>query len=320
MSHHNKDKYIQNLETRLQQLEKTNQVLIKQVEHTTDKQGNAFSMFQQALNFEKQSLESKQKHQEVQREKVAAEAASTAKSCFLANMSHELRTPMNAIIGYTDMLHEEAQEINSDWADDLDKIRISANQLLSLINDVLDFSKIESGKVQVYAEKIDIKDIINELNITIHTLIKKQNNTLSIKYDPGISLWYTDLTKLRQILLNLLSNACKFTKNGKIIIKIKQIQQANKPYLVFDVIDNGIGINEEQQEKLFQPFIQADSSTTRNYGGTGLGLALSKQLAEILQGEIKLYSEIGQGSCFSLYLPHYHHKKNPDSSSFTENY
>ncbi len=305
MSHHKHEKYIQTLENRIKQLEKTNQVLIKQVEHTTDKQGNAFAMFQQALHFEKQSLENKKQYQDSQREKQTAEAANMAKSSFLANMSHELRTPMNAIIGYSDMLHEEAEETGSEWTEDLNKIRISANQLLGLINDVLDFSKIEAGKMQVHAETIDIKELIWELRVIVQGLAQKQNNHLLIECDPDVSLWHTDVTKLRQILLNLLSNACKFTQEGKITLSIQQVVKSNKSYLSFKVIDTGIGIEKHQQQKLFQPFIQADSSTTRHYGGTGLGLALSQQLAELLQGQIELQSEMGEGSCFTLCLPHY---------------
>ncbi|MEK7992046.1 MAG: ATP-binding protein [Thiotrichaceae bacterium] len=305
MSHYDKEQQIKNLEKRIQALEKTNQILIARVEHTVDKQGNAFAMFQQALNFEKQSLENKKQYQKTQREKQAAEAASMAKSGFLAMMSHELRTPMNAIIGYSDMLHEEAEAEGSEWTGDLNKVRVAANQLLSLINDVLDYSKIEAGKMQVHPETIDIKELMYELRIIVQTLAQKHNNHLFIECDPLISLWYTDVTKLRQILLNLLSNACKFTENGDITLRIQNQVHENKPHLSFTVTDTGIGIEKHHQEKLFQPFTQADSSTTRNYGGTGLGLALSQQLAEILQGRIQLDSEHGVGSCFTLYLPHY---------------
>ncbi|MCV6636322.1 ATP-binding protein [Candidatus Albibeggiatoa sp. nov. NOAA] len=305
MSQYDKEQHIKKLEQRIQALEKTNRILIARVEHTVDKQGNAFAMFQQALNFEKQSLENKKQYQKIQREKQAAEAASTAKSGFLAMMSHELRTPMNAIIGYSDMLHEEAEAEGSEWTEDLNKVRVAANQLLSLINDVLDYSKIEAGKMQVHPETVDIKEFINELRIIVQTLAQKHNNHLFIECDPLVSLWHTDITKLRQILLNLLSNACKFTKNGDISLRIQNQVYENKPHLSFAVTDTGIGIEKHHQEKLFQAFTQADSSTTRNYGGTGLGLALSQQLAEILQGHIQCDSEYGVGSCFTLYLPHY---------------
>jgi len=220
-------------------------------------------------------------------------------------MSHELRTPMNAIIGYSDMLYEEAEAEDSEWTEDLSKVRVAANQLLSLINDVLDYSKIEAGKMQVHPETVDMKELMNELRIIVQTLAQKNNNHLFIECDPLISLWYTDVTKLRQILLNLLSNACKFTKDGDISLRIQNQVHKNKPHLSFAVTDTGIGIEKHHQEKLFQAFTQADSSTTRDYGGTGLGLALSQQLAEILQGRIQLDSERGVGSCFTLYLPHY---------------
>ncbi len=297
---------IEKLQLRIQQLEKTNRVLIQQVEHTTNKQGNAFAMFQQALRLEKQSLTDKKHHQRTQKEKQQAEAASAAKSSFLANMSHELRTPMNAIIGYSDMLREEA-EIDglSAYVKDLDKIQISAKQLLSLINDVLDYSKIEAGKMQIYTESIHIPELIQELYITIHTLALKQGNHIDLDYDQYCPPLYSDITKVRQIILNLLSNACKFTHQGHITLKVRQQRLQNKYYFIFQVIDNGIGIDNQHQNKLFKPFSQVDDSTTRNYGGTGLGLSLSRQLAEMLQGEIHVQSESGKGSCFSLYLPHY---------------
>ena len=309
IQHPNKNEdYIEQLQDRIRQLEKTNRVLIQQVEKNADTQGNAFAMFQQALRLERLSLEEKEQRQKIQREKNAAEAANAAKSSFLANMSHELRTPMNAIIGYSDMLYEEALDEGLDWAKDLDKIRISASQLLSLINDILDYSKIEAGKMQIYAETVDIASLVYELKVTVDTLARKENNQFTVDCETNIPDLYTDRTKLRQILLNLLSNACKFTHDGEITLRIRHRLEQEKFYLVFQVIDNGIGIEKHEQEKLFRPFTQADASTTRNYGGTGLGLTLSKQFTELLQGKIELESKKGQGSCFTLSLPHYRGK------------
>jgi len=293
------------LKARLAQLEKTNDVLMAQVEKTTDRQGDAFAMFQQALQLEQLSLESKKRNQQMQREKAAAEQANAAKSHFLAIMSHELRTPMNAIIGYSDMLYEEAEEVGSEWLDDLRNIRIAAQQLLSLIGDILDYSKIEAGKMLVTPETIDLKELLNEIQVTTYALASKENNQFVLNYPENIPLLHTDLTKLRQILLNLLSNACKFTHNGEVCLEVSPQCEDQKPQVVFKIIDNGIGIEEHQLKHIFQPFTQADQSFTRSYDGTGLGLALSKQLTDILRGSIKACSQVGKGSCFTVSIPHY---------------
>jgi len=234
-----------------------------------------------------------------------AEAANLAKSQFLANMSHELRTPLNAIIGYSEILEEEAEDLaQEDFIPDLQRIQAAGKQLLGLINDVLDLSKIEAGKMELSLETFEISVIFNEVVNTIKPLIEKKGNTLTVKCDDTLGKMYADLTKLRQILLNLLSNAAKFTENG--IITIELFHQKNKEdedEIRFCVTDDGIGVTAEQQNKLFQPFTQADYSTTREYGGTGLGLTITKEFTEMMGGSISVVSEFGHGSMFTILLP-----------------
>jgi len=237
--------------------------------------------------------------------KTAAEAANHAKSAFLANMSHELRTPLNAIIGYSEMLQEDAGDLGqTDFIADLQKIQAAGKHLLGLINDVLDLSKIEAGKMDLFRETFDLKAVINDIISTIQPLVKKQNNILKTVIDDNLGDMHTDFTKLHQILLNLLSNAAKFTEQGTIRFKVShQIQKDGKKWFTFHIADDGIGMTDEQQDKIFQPFIQADGSTTRRHGGTGLGLAISKQFVDMMGGTIQVESEFGQGSTFTLYLP-----------------
>ncbi|EIJ41095.1 PAS domain S-box [Beggiatoa alba B18LD] len=235
---------------------------------------------------------------------LAAEAANMTKSQFLANMSHELRTPLNAIIGYSEILHEEASEVgHTHYLEDLNKIQVAGRHLLGLINDVLDLSKIEAGKMQFSLEEVDLNTLIAEVESTVKPLVEKKENVLIIERVSELGKMQTDATKLRQMLLNLLSNAAKFTDNGKIRFTIQQYHEANADWISFKIADNGIGITPEQQAKLFQPFTQADASTTRKYGGTGLGLAITKQFAEMLGGNISIHSEFGHGSEFIIQLP-----------------
>src|SRR6478609_5695777 len=231
-----------------------------------------------------------------------AEEASKAKSSFLAKMSHELRTPLNAIIGYSEILHEDATEDgNTRSAEDLDKVLNAARHLLGLINDVLDISKIEAGKMELYLETFEVAILVNEATATAAPLISKKGNALALDCPPEVGSMRADATKLRQMLLNLLSNASKFTEQGTITLKVTRV--GSDEGLEFGVLDTGIGMTKEQLGRLFQAFSQADSSTASKYGGTGLGLAISKQFAQMMNGDITVTSTAGVGSAFTIRLP-----------------
>ncbi len=234
----------------------------------------------------------------------AAETANQAKSQFLANMSHELRTPMNAVIGYAEMLEEEAEDQGlDDFIPDLQRIRSAGRHLLQLINDVLDLSKIEADKVELYPEQVEMDQLVEEVLATVKPLVEKNSNELKLTQSSSLGEVFIDVTKLRQIMLNLLSNAAKFTDDGVIELKIcREIRDAIS-WLVVSVSDSGIGITPEQVDKLFQPFSQADASTTRKYGGTGLGLVISQRFAEMMGGSLTVSSTLGEGSTFTLRLP-----------------
>ena len=235
--------------------------------------------------------------------KVAAEAANEAKSQFLANMSHELRTPLNAVIGYSEMLSEEAEDIEDGrLLPDLDKIHKAGRSLLSLVNDLLDLSKIEAGKMDLYIERFEVAALVEEVEATVKPLIAKNDNRLDVRMAP-VGAMMADLTKTRQILFNLLSNAAKFTQAGVITLEVKPQTIDGAPWVLFKVSDTGIGMSADQIGKLFQPFSQADATTTRNYGGTGLGLALTRRLAQMMGGDITVSSETGAGSRFGASLP-----------------
>ena len=255
--------------------------------------------------------------------KVAAEAANRSKSAFLANMSHELRTPLNAIINYSEMLQEDAQDSGSeDFLPDLEKIQTAGKHLLDMISDILDISKIEAGHVTLYLENFDVATMIEEVMTTAQPLVEKKGNALALKAKGELGTMYADQPKVRQILLNLLSNAAKFTEKGVITIGVERIKNdKQKPpkknknndfnsgsnyssqVLIFRVSDTGIGMTNEQLEQIFKPFTQADASTTRKYGGTGLGLTISQRLCQILGGEISVESQDGKGSTFTVSLP-----------------
>lgn len=236
--------------------------------------------------------------------KVTAEEASNAKSLFLANMSHELRTPLNAIIGYSEIIEEEAEDLGySQLTPDLRKIHSAGKHLLALINEILDLSKIEAGKMEFYIEPVDIKKVVMETVDTVDSLIKQKNNRLELNLHRQLNTMHTDLTKLRQVLFNLLSNASKFTENGTITLTIDQYFVQNQNWISFIVEDTGIGMTEEQCSRLFSVFSQADSSTTRRFGGTGLGLAISKNFCQMMGGSISVKSEPGVGSTFFVNLP-----------------
>jgi signal transduction histidine kinase len=230
--------------------------------------------------------------------------ANAAKSKFLANMTHELRTPMNAIIGYTEMLQEEALERNlPDFQEDLEKINSSAKMLLELINSILDLSKIESGKMEVKLESFKIQDVTQDAFQTIKPLLQKNNNTLKIQCNENLGYMVADPAWVRQTLINLLSNACKFTKDGAISLEVLRVNRGNTPWIIFNTIDTGIGIAQEKIVSIFSEFTQADSSINRKFGGTGLGLAISQRFCRMMGGSISVHSEVDKGSTFTVQLP-----------------
>jgi signal transduction histidine kinase/CheY-like chemotaxis protein len=233
-----------------------------------------------------------------------AAKANEAKSAFLANISHELRTPLNAIIGYSDILAEDAELAGrqSELADLL-KIRSAGKHLLTLINDVLDLSKIEAGKMEVFFETFEITAIVQEVVNTIAPLIEKNANRLNVECAEDVGVIRADMAKLRQTLFNLLSNASKFTSNGKITLAVTRDATDGIDWVRFRVADSGIGMSVEQMLKLFQSFSQADSSTSKRFGGTGLGLALSRNFCQLMGGDITVDSAVGVGSSFTVHLP-----------------
>jgi signal transduction histidine kinase len=234
----------------------------------------------------------------------AAEAANASKSQFLANMSHELRTPLNAIIGYSDLLIEEAEELDAqDLVPDLDKIRSSGKHLLGLINDVLDLSKIEAGKMEMSLETFEVRDVVSAVAAMVRPLVEKNGNVFEVTIDEHIGTMHADLTRVRQILLNLLGNASKFTSRGTVSLSVTREESKQREWIVFAVRDTGIGMTAEQLTRLFQPFTQADPSTTRKYGGTGLGLSISHRLSRLMNGTISVVSEPGMGSIFTVRIP-----------------
>ena len=236
--------------------------------------------------------------------KEAADAANRAKSSFLANMSHELRTPMNAILGYSEMLAEEAEDLGQeDFIPDLKKINQAGTHLLALINDVLDLSKIESGKMETFAEDIDVAKLLEEVISTTQPLVNKNANQFVIERGEYLGAAHQDLTKLRQSLFNLLSNAAKFTHEGKITLNVSRESAGGVDWLSFSVTDTGIGIPADKIDHVFEEFSQADESTTRNYGGTGLGLPISRRFCRLLGGDITVKSQPGTGSTFTIRLP-----------------
>ncbi|MBI1916690.1 MAG: response regulator [Planctomycetes bacterium] len=255
----------------------------------------------------------KQTEDELRHAKEAAEQANSAKSQFLANMSHELRTPLNVIINYAEMLMEEAEEQDlPDFLPDLKRIHASGKHQLSLINDILDMSKIEAGRIDLYPERFDVPAMVADVATTIRPVVEKNGNALVVDCDAALGAMHSDLTRVRQCLFNLLSNAGKFTDKGTVALRVTCEERDGQEWLRFSVRDSGIGMTPAQLTKLFKPFTQADASTTRQYGGTGLGLAISRRLSEMMGGTIEVTSEPGSGSTFTLHLPRNMPGKQPE--------
>ncbi|MEY3220119.1 MAG: hypothetical protein RIT27_1476 [Pseudomonadota bacterium] len=306
------------LHHRVQELEKENLQLQISLEAVTEHadlieaqlleiQENLESKVQERTHeLAEKNLELHQAKEIAEQARVTAEMANRAKSAFLANMSHELRTPLNAVMGYGELLEEELIENEQlDWRNYVEKILSSARHLLGLINDILDISKVEAGKMAIHLELFDIETLVKETISTIQPLIQQKHNHLKVQIIGQLGGLYSDLTKVRQILFNLLSNAAKFTENGEITFVVKcETFNNNQHQVMFSITDQGIGMTTEQINRLFQPFTQADSSTTRKFGGTGLGLAISKAFTEMLGGRISVISELNQGSTFTVFLPH----------------
>jgi signal transduction histidine kinase len=242
----------------------------------------------------------------------AEAAAEAARTSVLAHMSHELRTPLNAIIGYSEMLLEEAERRgHPDFVPDLKKIYGAGRHLLALINDMLDLAKIEAGKMELVYQTTDVRALVNDVATTIAPLIRKNGNTLDVSAPGDLGAMRADVTRLRQILFNLLGNAARFTDQGRIAIAVTRDGGPDAEALVFRVTDTGIGLTPEQQARLFQPFTQAEPVSARRYGGTGLGLAISRAFAHMMGGTIDVASEPGKGSTFTLRLP-----RGPSPGSF----
>ncbi|MGI9331287.1 MAG: ATP-binding response regulator [Gammaproteobacteria bacterium] len=241
---------------------------------------------------------------ELEKAMAEAESANRAKSTFLANMSHELRTPLNAVIGYSEMVAEDLEsEGQGEHVPDLKRIHSSGKHLLSLINDILDLSKVEAGRMDLYLERFDLQEMVDDVVATIEPLAAQNNNEFAVKTGENLGTVRADLTKVRQSLFNLLSNAAKFTKDGRITLSVARGEDEGRDMVLMSVTDTGIGIPEDKREKIFEEFSQADQSTSRDFGGTGLGLAITRRFCEMMGGSVEVQSELGKGSTFFIRLP-----------------
>jgi len=280
------------------QVSGTEDYSVRAVKHGQDELGGLIDAFNGMLR----QIQRRDEALIIARDK--AQEVSRTKSAFLANMSHELRTPLNAIIGYSEMLQEEATDLSRPSVlPDLVKIHSAGTHLLGLINDILDLSKIEAGRMTIHADTFEVHSVVQDVTSTIQPLIEKNGNTLAVECDPGLGEMRSDAQRVRQVLLNLLSNASKFTSRGKVVFTARREYVQGTEWIVFSVRDSGIGMTPDQLAKLFRPFTQADSSTTRKYGGTGLGLAISRAFCGMMGGEIAVESQYGEGSTFTVRLP-----------------
>ena len=279
--------------------------MLSEIQHRDSALRSANDQLKTRTNELEEEITHRRKAQEeLLKAKHAAEEASRAKSTFLANMSHELRTPLNAIIGYSEMLEEETQDLGRvETVQDLQKIQAAGKHLLALINDVLDLSKIEAGKMGLHLETFDVTGLIEEIVTTLQPAAAKNGNKIQIEMTDDVGMMRADITKVRQILFNLLSNACKFTDHGTVSIDVNQSAKDGQEWVCFRVTDTGIGITAQQKQNLFKEFAQADTSISRKYGGTGLGLAITHRFVQLMKGRISVESEPGQGSTFTVYLP-----------------
>ena len=275
-------------------------LIIRLTESQAREVNNAILEIEESHNLLEERVE--KRTEELAYARDAALSSNKAKDVFLANMSHELRTPLNIILGYSELLEEIAEDEGAKiLIPDLNKIRHAAQQQLALINTILDISKIEEGKFGINAVDFDVEKLLFEIEAAAKPLMSTNNNSFNISCMHGIGMMYSDNMRIRQILLNFLSNAAKFTHNGEVSLKVTKDIKGNE--ITFEIKDTGVGISDEYMSDMFNKFTQADSSTTRKYGGSGLGLSISKQLSELLNGSITVTSEENKGSCFSLTLP-----------------
>ncbi|MGM0554932.1 MAG: ATP-binding protein [Myxococcota bacterium] len=244
------------------------------------------------------------KIRKAQGEAEQAREAREAQAAFLANMSHELRTPLNAILGYSELVTEDAETLGyAELTPDLEKIRLAGKHLLSLISDVLDMSKIQAGKLELDLEQFQVRELVADVTAMCEQAVRENNSQLVVECSEQVAEIRTDRTKLRQVLVNLLSNAGKFTEGGTVGLSVTTRREHDRDWLIFEISDTGIGIDQEKIAELFEAFTQADGSTTRKYGGTGLGLAISKNFCEVLGGDIEVESALGEGTTFRVKIP-----------------